>query len=248
MTAQPHAVHFRRAIERRALWLAEDAARGLPNLPARGSASVSPRLREHRSPKYEKATLRPVSTLVKLPAREDHQVDETPALCVDHNRRASKQLGLRLEPRHERIARTTVDVYPRETETPCEALEDRRGNLHVELHRGRVGMHLQDGHLASGAIEIHLIHEDVGLVGLDEGDQLVDSRLDLLELPVEDERRIEDDDEYRTPVRTLRPDGRLAGSRAGRRPRAVLWSPSRAGNGSARDLFKGESAPAPSSG
>lgn len=56
-------------------------------------------------------------------------------------------------------------------------------------------MHLQDGHLAGGAIEIHLIHEDVRLVGLDEGDQLVDSRLDLLELPVEDERRIEDDDE-----------------------------------------------------
>ena len=55
-------------------------------------------------------------------------------------------------------------------------------------------MHLQDGHLASGAIEIHLIHEGVGLVGLDEGEKLVDSRLDLLELPVEDERRIEDDD------------------------------------------------------
>ena len=121
-------------------------------------------------------------------------MDETPALCVDHNRGTSEQLGLRLEPRHERIARTTVDVYPRETETPCEALEDRRGNLHMELHRGRVGMHLQDGHLASGAIEIHLIHEDVGFVGLDEGDQLVDSRLDLLELPIEDERRIEDDD------------------------------------------------------
>jgi hypothetical protein len=33
-TAQPHAhVRFRRAIERRALWLAEDAARELPNLP-----------------------------------------------------------------------------------------------------------------------------------------------------------------------------------------------------------------------
>jgi hypothetical protein len=34
LTAQPHAhVRFRRAIERRALWLAEDAARELPNLP-----------------------------------------------------------------------------------------------------------------------------------------------------------------------------------------------------------------------
>ena len=34
MTAHPHAqVRFRRAIERRALWLAEDAAREFPNLP-----------------------------------------------------------------------------------------------------------------------------------------------------------------------------------------------------------------------
>src|SRR6187200_1049840 len=34
VTAQPNAqVRFRRAIERRALWLAEDAARELPNLP-----------------------------------------------------------------------------------------------------------------------------------------------------------------------------------------------------------------------
>ena len=34
VTAQPNAhVRFRRAIERRALWMAEDAARELPNLP-----------------------------------------------------------------------------------------------------------------------------------------------------------------------------------------------------------------------
>ena len=34
LAPQPHAhVRFRRAIERRALWLAEDAARELPNLP-----------------------------------------------------------------------------------------------------------------------------------------------------------------------------------------------------------------------
>ena len=33
MTAQPNAhARFRRAIERRALWMAEDAARELPNL------------------------------------------------------------------------------------------------------------------------------------------------------------------------------------------------------------------------
>jgi hypothetical protein len=34
VTAEAHAiVRFRRAIERRALWMAEDAARELPNLP-----------------------------------------------------------------------------------------------------------------------------------------------------------------------------------------------------------------------
>ena len=34
VTAQPHAhVRFRIAVERRALWAAEDAARELPNLP-----------------------------------------------------------------------------------------------------------------------------------------------------------------------------------------------------------------------
>ena len=42
MTAQPHAqVRFRRAIERRALWLAEDAARELPNLSFQAHSSSS---------------------------------------------------------------------------------------------------------------------------------------------------------------------------------------------------------------
>jgi hypothetical protein len=42
VTAQPNAhVRFRRAIERRALWMAEDAARELPDLPcARGTKSI----------------------------------------------------------------------------------------------------------------------------------------------------------------------------------------------------------------
>ena len=48
MTAQPHAhVRFRRAIKRRALWVAEDAARELPNLSlqdAPAGASAEPDL------------------------------------------------------------------------------------------------------------------------------------------------------------------------------------------------------------
>ena len=49
LTAQPHAhVRFRRAIERRALWLAEDAARELPNLPLEGRSATRASLRRAR--------------------------------------------------------------------------------------------------------------------------------------------------------------------------------------------------------
>lgn len=59
MTAQPNAqVRFRRAIERRALWLAEDAARELPNLSLEDALQLVHLYRERGSPKYEKAALR----------------------------------------------------------------------------------------------------------------------------------------------------------------------------------------------
>ena len=59
MTAQPHAhVRFRRAIERRALWLAEDAARELPNLSLQDALQLVRLYAERGSPKYEKAALR----------------------------------------------------------------------------------------------------------------------------------------------------------------------------------------------
>ena len=55
LTAQPHAhVRFRRAIERRALWLAEDAARELPNLPLEDALQLVHLYAERGSPKYEK--------------------------------------------------------------------------------------------------------------------------------------------------------------------------------------------------
>ena len=54
VTAQPHAhVRFRRAIERRALWLAEDAARELPNLPLQDALQLVHLYAERGSPKYE---------------------------------------------------------------------------------------------------------------------------------------------------------------------------------------------------
>jgi hypothetical protein len=59
VTAQPNAqVRFRRAIERRALWMAEDAARELPNLPLDDLLQLVHLYAERASPKYERAAMR----------------------------------------------------------------------------------------------------------------------------------------------------------------------------------------------
>ena len=59
MTAQPKArIRFRRAIERRALWMVEDAARELPNLSLEDALQLVHLYAEQDSPKYERAALR----------------------------------------------------------------------------------------------------------------------------------------------------------------------------------------------
>ena len=59
VTAEAHAhVRFGRAIERRALWMAEDAARELPNLPLEDALQLMHLYAERGSPKYEKAAMR----------------------------------------------------------------------------------------------------------------------------------------------------------------------------------------------
>jgi len=59
LTAEPHAqVRFRRAIERRALWLAEDAARDLPNLSLADALQLVHLYAERGSPKFEPAARR----------------------------------------------------------------------------------------------------------------------------------------------------------------------------------------------
>jgi hypothetical protein len=59
VTTEPNAqVRFRRAIVRRALWLAEDAARELPNLPLEDLLQLVHLYDERGSPKYERAALR----------------------------------------------------------------------------------------------------------------------------------------------------------------------------------------------
>jgi hypothetical protein len=59
VTVQPNAqVRFRRAIERRALWLAEDAARELPNLSLADALQLVHLYAERGSPKFEPAARR----------------------------------------------------------------------------------------------------------------------------------------------------------------------------------------------
>lgn len=59
MTAEAHPhVRFRRAIERRALWLAEDAARELPNLSLQDALQLVHLYADRGSPKFEPAARR----------------------------------------------------------------------------------------------------------------------------------------------------------------------------------------------
>jgi hypothetical protein len=59
VTAEAHAHgRFRRAIERRALWAAENAARELPNLPLEDALQLVHLYAERDSPKFEPAARR----------------------------------------------------------------------------------------------------------------------------------------------------------------------------------------------
>jgi hypothetical protein len=59
VTAHPGAhARFRRAIERGALWMAEDAARELPNLPLEDALQLVHLYAEKGSPKFEPAARR----------------------------------------------------------------------------------------------------------------------------------------------------------------------------------------------
>ena len=51
-------VRFRRAIQRRALWAAEDVARELPNLPLEDALRLVHLYAERGSPKYKRAAMR----------------------------------------------------------------------------------------------------------------------------------------------------------------------------------------------
>jgi hypothetical protein len=83
VTVQPHAhVRFRRGIERRALWMAEDAARELPNLPLEDALQLVHLYAERGSPKFERAALRWLKRyLVEHEPRLQHFAELTVSLA-----------------------------------------------------------------------------------------------------------------------------------------------------------------------
>lgn len=83
MTAEAHAqARFRRAIERRALWAAEDAARELPNLPLEDALQLVRLYADRSSPKYEKAAMRWLERyLVEGSPRLQHFAEITASLA-----------------------------------------------------------------------------------------------------------------------------------------------------------------------
>src|SRR4029453_947322 len=58
-------------------------------------------------------------------------------------------------------------------------------------------MELEDRHLRAGLCEVNVIRERLGLVRLDERNQIFDSRLHLIELPRADIGAVDDEDRAR---------------------------------------------------
>jgi hypothetical protein len=66
---RPAAAHvrFRRAIERRALWMAEGAAGELPSLPLEDALQLVHLYAERESPKFEKAAMCWLERVTRVP-------------------------------------------------------------------------------------------------------------------------------------------------------------------------------------
>jgi hypothetical protein len=74
--------HVRRAIERRAPWAAEDAARELPNLSLEDALQLVHLYAERGSPKYERAAMRWLERyLVEGSPRLEHFAEITASLA-----------------------------------------------------------------------------------------------------------------------------------------------------------------------
>lgn len=65
------------------------------------------------------------------------------------------------------------------------------GYLHVKVERRRIGVNVDDGHLPAVLTEIDLIGENLRLIRLDEGDELIDRVPQLVQRPFVDLRGVD---------------------------------------------------------
>ena len=92
------------AIERRALWMAEDAARELPNLPLEDALQLVRLFGERGSPKYEKATLR----WPGIPVFSPHDLRHRRISPLHHQGESWAEIGAKVGQRN---ISTTADTY-----------------------------------------------------------------------------------------------------------------------------------------
>ena len=81
----PIPVRFQRAIERRAVWFAEDAARELPNLSLNDALQLVHLYADMESPKYERAALRWLGRYLAEDEPTLHQFAEITATLAGHD-------------------------------------------------------------------------------------------------------------------------------------------------------------------
>jgi predicted metal-dependent HD superfamily phosphohydrolase len=94
LTAQPHAyVRYRRAIERRALWMAEDAARELPHLPLEDALQLVHLYFECGSRKAEPAARRWLVRYLSEGSPSLRDVAKVTASLAEHEWRVRERLA-----------------------------------------------------------------------------------------------------------------------------------------------------------
>ena len=100
---------------------------------------------------------------------------------LHYDRAAPQQLCLLMGLSQHRLARLAVEVNRGERDEMDELTEERPCHFHVVLQGRGVGVHADDRHPGAVFAQIHVVGDQPRLVRLDEGDQTLDGRLQLVE-------------------------------------------------------------------
>lgn len=120
-----------------------------------------------------------------------------PGLVDGQERRDRIGIGVCPQHRGKSIGRSPVDLLTHRGAEVVEGVAEVLGDdLHMRLHRRRIGMHLHDADRGALLVEVDVERDEPWLVLLDDFDQLAQARLGLVELPLLD--RVRPDVDERT--------------------------------------------------